>query len=275
MKAKTLWISDLDGTLLNKERKISDYTKNVLNEATSKGLQFSIATARTPATVVDLLEGVHISAPIVVMNGAAIYNMETNTYEKVNYLGAEMTEIIQKVLKEKNKSCFTYCIEDDHLFAYHGELKLKQERAFYDGRQNNPRKTFKQEAVLRKDSVIYFIMMGQKEEIESIYNTLKGYKEINQAYYEDIYEEGIYYLEIFSHTVSKAKGIETLKQKYGYEKVICFGDNYNDVEMFEQADEGYAVENAVEKIKELSTGVIGHHDDAGVARFIEANWQKY
>lgn len=275
MNAKTLWISDLDGTLLNKEKKVNEYTKEVLNYVTSQGLQFSIATARTPATVVDLLEGVHISAPIVVMNGAAIYNMETKTYEQINYLGVEMTEVVQKVLKDKGKSAFTYCIEDNQLIAYHGGLTLSVEKSFYEERQNNPRKIFKQEEVPHKDKVLYFIMMGSKDEIQEIYDTLKEYKHINQAYYEDIYEKDIYYLEIYSHVVSKAQGIETLKKNYGYDKIICFGDNYNDVEMFELADEGYAVENAVEKIKDLSTAVIGHHNDAGVARFIESNWQKY
>ena len=53
-----------------------------------------------------------------------------------------------------------------------------------------------------------------------------------------------------------------------------FGDNYNDIEMFEMADEGCAVANAVEKIKELSTQVIGHHNEDGVAKFIESKWQK-
>ena len=44
MANKTLWISDLDGTLLNKEKKVSDYTKKILNEKIAEGLCFSIAT---------------------------------------------------------------------------------------------------------------------------------------------------------------------------------------------------------------------------------------
>ena len=50
-----LYISDLDGTLLNNNAKLSDYTKSTLKELINKNLNFSIATARTPATVVPIL----------------------------------------------------------------------------------------------------------------------------------------------------------------------------------------------------------------------------
>ncbi|MEF9959901.1 MAG: Cof-type HAD-IIB family hydrolase [Niameybacter sp.] len=274
MQSKTLWISDLDGTLLNKDKHITSYTKEVINKVVEEGLEFSIATARTPATVVDMLQGLRLSAPVVVMNGAAIYNIEQGIYEQVHYLGHEMAEVIQKVLEEKGQTAFSYCIEDNQLIAYHGVFSHPVEERFFAERQNSPRKIFKHEAVQNKDKVLYFVLMGDQDKIREIYDILKTYDHLNQVYYEDIYEKNVYYLEVYSHLVSKASAIKTLQEQYKYDKIICFGDNYNDVEMFELADEGYAVENAVEKIKNLSTAVIGHHDESGVARFIEANWQK-
>ncbi|WP_053984302.1 Cof-type HAD-IIB family hydrolase [Niameybacter massiliensis] len=275
MQAKTLWISDLDGTLLNRDKQITSYTKEVINKAVEEGLQFSVATARTPATVVTLLEGLSLSAPVVVMNGAAIYNINKGTYEEVNYLGTEMANVIENVLKENQQSAFVYCIEDNQLIAYHGDFNHPVEQRFYDERQNKPQKIFKHETVAHKEKVLYFVMMGDQEKIHTIYEALKDYDGLSQVYYEDIYEKGVYYLEVYSHLVSKANAIKTLKRDYGYEEIVCFGDNYNDIEMFELADYGYAVENAVEKIKELSTAIIGHHNESGVARFIEGNWQKY
>lgn len=274
MKNKTLWISDLDGTLLNKKKQISDYTKKVLNEKIAEGLNFSIATARTPATVVDMLKDIQISVPVVVMNGAAIYNMATLTYEHVTYLDTEMVQVIEGLLANKNQGAFTYCIDNNQLMAYHGTFTNSAQEKFYEERQNNPRKIFKQESTPKDAKVTYFVVIGKEEVIRSIYEELKDYEKVNQVFYEDIYNEGVYYLEIYNKEVSKAGAIKLLQEQLGFDKLICFGDNYNDREMFEMADEGCAVENAVEEIKKLSSIVIGHHNEDGVAKFIESKWQK-
>ena len=52
-----LFVSDLDGTLLNKDQVISDYSKRELNRLINTGINFAIATARSPATVSDILDG--------------------------------------------------------------------------------------------------------------------------------------------------------------------------------------------------------------------------
>ena len=54
----------------------------------------------------------------------------------------------------------------------------------------------------------------------------------------------------------------------GAEKVVSFGDNLNDIEMFKASDEAYAVSNACEELKEIATGVIGSNDEDSVARYI-------
>lgn len=274
MKNKTLWVSDLDGTLLNKEKKISEYTKKVLNEKIAEGLCFSIATARTPATVVNMLKEVKIDMPVVVMNGAAIYNMATSTYEYVRYLEKDMVHVIQRLLKEKKQNAFAYCVENNRLIAYHGTFTNEAQKRFYEERQNNPHKLFKQEDTPENANIAYFVIIGEEEGVRSMYEALKNYDQVNQVFYEDIYNAGVFYLEIYSEGVSKANAIKFLKNTYGFNHIICFGDNHNDKEMFEMADVGCAVANAVEEIKALSTQVIGHHDEDGVVKFIESKWQK-
>ena len=72
---KTLHISDLDGTLLDNEGKLSDENKRRINNLIEKGLLFTIATARTFATVVPILDGVKINCPVILMNGVMIYDL--------------------------------------------------------------------------------------------------------------------------------------------------------------------------------------------------------
>lgn len=55
----------------------------------------------------------------------------------------------------------------------------------------------------------------------------------------------------------------------GATKLVCFGDQLNDVSMFEITDEKYAVANAHPKLKEMATKVIGGNDEKGVAAYLK------
>ena len=77
-----------------------------------------------------------------------------------------------------------------------------------------------------------------------------------------------HWLDIHHKDASKGGAIKEMKDLLGIERVICFGDNDNDLSMFEMADESYAPANANDAIKSAATAVIGHHDEEGIARFL-------
>lgn len=69
---KTLYVSDLDGTLLDDKSQVSPQSVEMLNCAIDKyGALFTCATARTPATIVKLMEKVRLQLPMIAMAGAA------------------------------------------------------------------------------------------------------------------------------------------------------------------------------------------------------------
>jgi hydroxymethylpyrimidine pyrophosphatase-like HAD family hydrolase len=74
---------------------------------------------------------------------------------------------------------------------------------------------------------------------------------------------------------TKDFGILKVKKLIGADKIICFGDGINDVTMFNISDEKYAVENAVDEIKKIATGIIGSNENDGVARWLENNSHRY
>jgi len=84
----------------------------------------------------------------------------------------------------------------------------------------------------------------------------------------DLYS-GEPWLEILPTNTSKAHAIRQLKEKLGYDKLVVFGDGKNDMEMFELADEAYAVANAVPELKAIATAVIGGNNEDGVAKWLE------
>ena len=82
MIQKTLYVSDMDGTLLNDQSVLSPQTISLLNEAIDKHQAlFTIATARTPATIVDMMRPIHTSLPLIVMAGAAFWDNHLFQYK--------------------------------------------------------------------------------------------------------------------------------------------------------------------------------------------------
>ena len=77
----------------------------------------------------------------------------------------------------------------------------------------------------------------------------------------------------FDARAGKAAALRQLRSISGAEETVCFGDNYNDVEMMRAADRSYAVANAVDAARASATGVIGHHCSDAVALFIRDEWE--
>ena len=246
---KTLYISDLDGTLLNSCQEVSQQSLFLLNALIKKGTYFSVATARTPATVEDLLQDMAINIPVVLMNGAVIYDLKKHSYIKVEYIEEQLVRHILQNLGRLSYEGFIYTIAEDKLCVYYETLRNEYQKIFYEERKDKHMDTF--------------------EKIDDIYKKLESIKGLALSMYRDIYNEGAYFLEVYSDRATKANGVAYIKKKYSYNKVISFGDNLNDLTMFKFSDECYAVHNAHPDVKEIATAVIGSHNEDAVAKFID------
>lgn len=268
-----LFVTDLDGTLLNSNKEVSIKSTEILNKLIDNGVNFTVATARTPATVVDLLQDVNLKLPAVLMNGVLLYDIKEEKYINIKEIEKDIVDKVFNILNKFDKNAMVYGIRNNHLWVYHKEFEYSWEYDFYKERADRKQKTFLKvenyQECINESKVINFIVFDKYEKIKGIYDELKKIDEISVEYYEDIYEKGCYFLEAYSAEASKANGIKLLSDYIEHDKLICFGDNLNDIPMFELADECYATANAVERVKEISTDVIGSCDEDGVALFME------
>lgn len=90
----TLYVSDLDGTLLNSDVKISENSKNIINSLIEKGMNFTVATARSLVSASDKIEGLNLKLPVVVYNGTFTMMKDTGKIVNSNYFNKVDREIL-------------------------------------------------------------------------------------------------------------------------------------------------------------------------------------
>ena len=155
-----LFVTDLDGTLINKDRQVTKKSEEIINELIKSGMNFTVATARTPATAVEILQNLDLKLPVALMNGVLIYDTKELRYIDIKDINIESTYKILDIFEKYNKNPLVYGIVDNHLWVYHKEFEHAYEYNFYKERADKELKTFVKisnykESVL-KSSIINF-----------------------------------------------------------------------------------------------------------------------
>ena len=268
---KNLYISDLDGTLLDNDGKLSDENKRRINNLIEKGLLFTIATARTFATVVPILDGVKINCPVILMNGVMIYDLIKKVPIDLEIISDNAKLNILNCLKSHDITGFVYTW-NKKMTAWFENFAVPPMKSFYEARRR--RKDFVQISsffdIPREEKPIYFCICNTYQKLLPVYNELKSCAELNLFFYEDIYNAGYNFLEIASCNASKFHAANKLRSILQADKLIGFGDNMNDLPLLKACDEFYAVENAHPEIKKIAAKTIGTNTNSGVINFLES-----
>lgn len=266
---KTLYISDLDGTLLASSAQLSPQTRDILCRLCDAGVYISAASARTAATVSKLLDGVPFRVPVILMNGACICDLQSGKYVQVQTIPESAHKELFRIMR--GVSGFLFTIEHDVLHTYYERADTPHARGFMEERIRKFGKKFTKVSSFSEClglSCVYFSVAGLETELRGLYDELAKVPDIHTEFYRDVYNTDFWYLEACSTGASKYNAAEWLRREYGFDRLIGFGDNLNDLSLFRACDESYAVSNAKDEVKRQATGVIGSNDEDAVARFI-------
>ena len=276
-KVKTLYVSDLDGTLLDGNSQLSRATVATLNRVIGElGGLFTVATARTPATVVPLMQAVHATLPFIVIGGSTWWNPITASYEHTRGIDEATVNAVADVFDRYHSHPFIYRRHgNDMLHAHHyGPMSAMEER-FVNERRHLPLKRFilDDEGYRHSDDEALLVFSLNKYAVlrEIARDLRANVPTCSVMLYHDIVDEADGYLEIFTAGTSKAAAIGDLASKIGAGRVVVFGDNRNDIAMMQAADHSIAVDNAFPEVKAIATEVIGPNTADSVARWIEAH----
>lgn len=271
-KEKILYVTDLDGTLLHHNERISAWSCDTLNHLIEKGMLFSYATARSIYTSSVVTEGLVPRLPVIVNNGSFITDSTSKKRILVNQFSDKDAQDIYKVLRKYDIAPLVDAIINDHeKFSYDEHAINPALTDFISSRKNDGRDNpLNDTSVILQGDVFYFTCIGEAEKLKAAHEELK-------ITYNSIFQYDIYtnepWLEVMPHTASKAHAILQLKELYHCDRVVVFGDGINDIPMFKIADESYAMANAIEELKKISTAVIDSNENDGVAKWLSANAQ--
>lgn len=272
----TLFVSDLDGTLLGANGYLSEESEAGLNQLLSEGLLFTLASARSVVSIRERIN-LNIQVPVVCANGTFTSQLDTGHHLDVCYLSTQTATHIYRegLIRNLSVQISTYADEEKMYIptvAGPGTKAYVQERR----RHKDPRLRLVPDVqVALNEPVTGLLIIGPPEALQPFFDWLQetyGHQlQLHLA--QDMYEPEWQWLTVHNGAASKGNAIRALMKKYQPQakRLVVFGDEANDLEMFKVADYAVATENAIPAIRALADEVIGHHDQSSVFRWIKTH----
>lgn len=239
-------VTDLDGTLLAKDHKITDFTKETIKKFIDKGYKLYIATGRIEKGAKLVSSKIDRKIPLITTNGARIIDEDSNEISSVF-----LDEYTNKILTEIDYEKFG---GDIFLNGYQGEnwfvISEKHLNKYFKDRLD---KTYRPEIITKEEfktkryNKIYFVgtfesLLKLREELRELIG--------DRANIAFVSENS---LEVYDKSANKANAAKLLLERDGIkpEEVLAFGDGLNDYEMLKEFENSFVMENALQELKDL------------------------
>ncbi len=273
MNKRTLYVTDLDGTLLNTRSRVNADSIRIISELIKQGMMFTYATARSLTSSSVVTEGLPVSIPVAVYNGALIVHPQTGEIISSLAFSKEEAEFARGILEENDISPLVYSyVEQVERVSWNKARENQGIRNYLSLRKKDKRfRPLKDQEGLYDGEAFYYTCYGEKEELLPIYNIFSKIDGFRCILQQELYQSE-YMCEIMPQRATKAEAIKRLKELSESDRIVSFGDAINDIPMFEISDECYAVENAVQELKSIATGIIESNDSDGVAKWLLQNY---
>ncbi|MBX4181121.1 sugar/pyridoxal phosphate phosphatase YigL [Sodalis sp. CWE] len=254
--------SDLDGTLLSPARRLTPYTKKILQMLTSKGIHFVFATGRHHVDVAKMRSNLEINAYMITSNGARIHNIASEPIFSYNLDKDIAAELLSMV--DRDQRILTNVFRNDEWFM--NRNRSDQKDFFLES-------SFKyqvyQQGTLPTDGIckVYFTCEDYQRLLilEKTLNARWGDR-INVSFSLP----GC--LEVMAGGVSKGHALQQVASLLGYQLQDCisFGDGMNDQEMLSMTGKGCIMQNAQNRLKKIlpNLEVIGSNEEEAVPRYL-------
>ncbi|WP_245828873.1 HAD family hydrolase [Salipaludibacillus agaradhaerens] len=284
MKTIKFIATDMDGTLLDNNRKVSEESVRAIKEAQKAGITVVVATGRDYTEAITPLKEVGLRLPLICVNGADIREEDGNVIQQQS-LSTDQFNVINRILQEEEiyfeitTSKGTYTNNEKRgLELVVDLLKTTGEFSSYEEAMALAEKRFEQGAVFRTDDY-HEILRGEGTLLLKVlaFSTDREKREraeakLAQELNISVSASARDNLEITHQYATKGKGIEIMTKRFNLDvsEAMVVGDNFNDVSMMQIAGYAVAMGNAEKEIKQLCDFTTATNGEDGVAKAIRS-----
>ncbi|GHV38804.1 haloacid dehalogenase [Synergistales bacterium] len=262
-----LIVCDLDGTLLNSQKEISQGSLEAIEEAGKMGVNVTICSGRVAPMLYFYVKKLSLDVPFISSNGGAISNPVTFKALRQKPMPLDEAKLLLEFCAQKG---LDYCAlgEEGGFFSHSGHCIERFERynriATAEGFESMP---------------LNFFSSGHENALEKPFNKMLIYRDADLSAVEEYIKTrmNLTYtfsdtsvMDVFASGIDKGYGLRELSRVMGIarEEICAFGDYLNDIPMFREAGLAVATGNACKEAKEAADIVTASNDDDGVAAAI-------
>lgn len=259
---------DIDDTVMNSQREITENTKKVIKECEKEGIKIILTSGRSRLDTLKYQKEIGASPYIISSNGADAWDVEE---EKEIYSEPISKQVVIKLLE--------YAKKNNCKISLNYNLELVMNQIFYPDEEDKKRTLEELTKLVEKENIVQCVMANKeieemvkfKEYLSKdipevkIENESKRLKDLN------LKPSSHYYCDITSSSVSKGKAVRAMCEylNVSKENIATIGDGENDISMFEETIHSVAMGNAIQKVKEKANIVTNTNDEEGVANFLK------
>ena len=277
-----LFVTDLDGTLLNSDHKLSEYSMHAVKTAMEKGIPVCIATGRSYSDILEIIKDLEVKPYIISSNGASVYNTDGHKMYSISIPKDQVKDIIT-YLKAQNLEFEV--ADDEYTYITQGGLDLLHQELEDVGSLDTKKKK-----ELEQDVLGLVLSQGNLKVVPTIEDLLERIESANSvssisAYLNKIHKSMEYFtmdkriltfsswkynFEMTSSDTSKGIALKHLCDhlEIDLSDVAVIGDNYNDLSMIKIAGIKGAMKNGVDNVKSISDFIAPSNDEDGAAKFL-------
>ena len=272
-----IYISDLDGTLLRNDATLSPWSREKLTGLLNDGLHFTIASARSANSTKQILGDLPLTLPVIEINGAFITDYHTYKHHAINDMEKNLLDGIYGCIRQHKFDHFVSTFNGTEDCLYYKNLSNPGLKWYHDNRvecgdtrlrpTKNIRDTF-------ADRVVALTVVDTFQRLQLLDEQLSAEfdGQLETHFFENIYSPPWWWLTIHDKKACKSIAIKKLLEITGFSDTdaVVFGDNLNDIKMFESSSCAVAVANAIDDVKQHANVVIGSNEDDSVVKYIMA-----
>ncbi|MBZ9609134.1 Cof-type HAD-IIB family hydrolase [Clostridium estertheticum] len=261
---------DMDGTLLNDKKTISERNLSAIRLANKKGVKIAVCTGRIFASADFFSDLLGVKSPVIAANGAYIREKDRDEVVYNEALGVEKCKKLLSVFKKYE--IYPHFYTKDMIFTEN----LTYSTSFYAGVNKTLPKDKQIKVVLVKEwneifkkyETEIFKGIGVDEDTEKIRKAKISLRDMDNF---EVVSSHFDNFEVTNKGVSKGNAVKILADYYGInrEQVICIGDSENDLSMIKIAGLGVAMGNGDGFVKEAAKYITDTNNNDGVAKVIE------